>query len=110
MSAPIASLVGSTDNTTRLFMSRLTRMCVMDVNEAIKYGLLVQAAYAVPPASLTAASGNKIPSQYDPFNLNYTVVASIYGNDLATDLNPTRGDDIVSFGYVLQDQSGNVVI
>ena len=42
--------------------------------------------------------------------MNYEVVTTFYGNDLATDINPGRALDIVSFGFVAQDPAGNVVV
>lgn len=43
--------------------------------------------------------------------IGYTVVTTIYANDLATDMNPTRGDDEVSIGLICQaDQTGDLVI
>ena len=41
----------------------------------------------------------------------YTVVTTIYANDLATDMNPGRGNDEVSIGLVCQaDGTGDVAI
>ena len=41
---------------------------------------------------------------------DYTVVTTIYANDLSTDIDPSRGDDEVSIGLICQDQTGNVAI
>jgi len=70
---------------------------------AIEYGQLVQAAYANP-------AGPNIPALYDPLGRNYVIAGTIYGNDLATDINPLRAQTIVPFGFVLQDAQNNVVI
>src|SRR5271156_4045681 len=82
----------------------------MDVNEAIQYGQLVQAAYAVATNDLTQRAGGSIDAQYDPLGRQYKIITTVYGNDLVTDLNVSRGNNIVSYGYVLQDQANNVVI
>lgn len=82
----------------------------MDLNRAIQFGLLVKAAEAVLPSTITNAAGQTIPATYDPNNIGYRVVTTIYGNDLATDLNPERGKQIVSFGYILQAPNNDVVI
>jgi hypothetical protein len=55
---------------------------------------------------MTNAAGNTVSAD----GINYTVVTTIYANDLATDINPSRGDDEVSIGLICQDQGGNVVI
>jgi hypothetical protein len=82
----------------------------MDLNRAIQFGLLVKAVEAVPPANIANAAGQKIPASYDPNNIGYKVVTAIYGNDLATDMNPGRGNQIVSFGFILQAPNNDVVI
>jgi Lipase (class 3) len=82
----------------------------MDLNRAIQFGLLVKAAEAVPPSNTANAAGQTIPAAYDPNSIGYKVVTTIFGNDLATDLNPERGKQIVSFGYILQAPNNDVVI
>jgi len=82
----------------------------MDLNRAIQFGLLVKAAEDVPPSSTANAAGQTIAAQYDPNNIGYKVVTTFFGNDLATDLNPARGNQIVSFGYILQAPNNDVVI
>jgi hypothetical protein len=82
----------------------------MDLNRAIQFGLLVKAAEAVPPANTANAAGQTIPAMYDPNNIGYKVVTTIYGNDLATDMNPGRGNQIVSFGFILKAPNNDVVI
>jgi hypothetical protein len=83
---------------------------VLDPNKAIQFGQLVQAAYAVPPSSTVNGAGTTISAAYDPFGMNYKVVTSVFGSDLKTDINPARGSDTVSFGFVLQATNGDVVI
>jgi hypothetical protein len=82
----------------------------MDLNRAIQYGLLVKAAEAVPPSTTTNAAGQTIPAAFDPNHIGYKIVTTIFANDLATDLNPERGKQIVSFGYILQAPNNDVVI
>lgn len=81
-----------------------------DLQEAIKYALLVKAAEAVPPDQTAYHPGDLIHVTYDAINVDYAVVTTVYGNDLATDVNPLRTDQIVSFGLVVQDSLGNGVI
>ena len=79
----------------------------MDLNQAILYGLAVNAAYAVPPSDLDNRAGTDIQIGA----VNYEVVTSIYANDLATDVNPDRGKSRVSIGLILQAAAaGDVII
>jgi hypothetical protein len=79
----------------------------MDLNEAIRFGELINAAYAIPPADLTNSAGKVVSVGAT----TYTVVTTIYASDLATDMNPARGNFQVSIGLVFQDEAtGNVVI
>ena len=79
----------------------------MDLNQAILFGQLVNAAYAMLPGNTTNAAGQVIT--VGP--ISYQVVTSIFANDLATDMNPDRGKARVSIGLVLQAAtSGDVVI
>ena len=82
----------------------------MDLNTAICFGLLEKFTENILPDNLNNAAGQVIPISYGPMNISYKVITTIYGNDLATDLNPERGNQIVSFGLVLQDEDNNVVI
>src|SRR5205807_3966020 len=50
----------------------------MDLNQAILFGLAVNAAYAVPPSDLTNRAGTNIQIGA----ANYEVVTTIYANDL----------------------------
>lgn len=74
---------------------------------AIEYAQLISAAYAIPPSDLTNAAGKKLTAGNRP----YTVITSIYANDLATDMNPSRCHDEVSIGLICQaDNTGETVI
>ena len=81
-----------------------------DVNTLIQYAMLVKLAEAVGPGQTVYTPGTLINVTYGPVNVDYTAVTTFYGNDLATDKNPGRGNQIVSFGFVAQDAAGNVVI
>ena len=79
----------------------------MDWNKAIEFAQLVNAAYAIPPDNLANSAGKALIAG----NTVYTVVTTIYANDLATDINPGRGNKEVSIGFVCQaDGTGDVVI
>jgi predicted lipase len=78
----------------------------VDVTTAINVAQLLNTTYDTSPSDLTNAAGNTVSAG----GINYTVVTTIYSNDLATDINPNRGDDEVSIGLICQDQAGNVVI
>jgi predicted lipase len=81
-----------------------------DLNVAIKFARLVKVAEEVPPDQTLYNSGDTITATYDTINVDYTVVTTFYGNDLATELNPLRADQIVSFGFIGQDAIGNVAV
>ena len=76
---------------------------------AIQYAQLVKAAEDVPPDQTVYKPGDVVSVKYDAVNINYTVITTFYGNDLATEANPARATRIVSFGFVAQDPAGNVV-
>lgn len=79
----------------------------LDVTKAIEYGQLVNATYSTQPGDLTNAAGQTLTAG----GVAYTVVTTIYANDLATDMNPGRIDDEVSIGLMCQvKQAGDVVI
>jgi Lipase (class 3) len=81
-----------------------------DPKKAIQYGMLVQKAEAVPPDQTVYNPGAVINVTYDAIDVNYTVVTTFYGNDLATEASSQQVLDLVSFGFVAQDPAGNVVI
>jgi Lipase (class 3) len=83
----------------------------MDLNTAIQFGQLIAAAYAVPPADLTDQTGKIINVGPMGGGIAYEVVATMYANDLATDMNPLRGKNVVSIGLILQQlNTGNAVV
>jgi Lipase (class 3) len=78
----------------------------MDLNSAIKFAQLVNAAYAIDPSNVTNSAGKSISAG----GTNYTVVTTVYANDLATEINPLRGTQIVSIGLVLQAAGASDVV
>lgn len=79
----------------------------MNLSEAIEFGQLVNAAYAIPPGDLVNSAGKALTAS----GKAYTVVTTIYANDLATEMNPGRGNQRVSIGLICQaDGTGDVVI
>ncbi len=79
----------------------------MDLNQAILYAQLVNAAYAILPGNTTNAAGQTITLGAR----SYQIVTSIFANDLATDMNPSRGNLRVSIGLILQAaDTGDVVV
>jgi hypothetical protein len=79
----------------------------MDFNTAIGYAQLINKAYDILPGDLTNSAGKILTVGA----VNYTVVTTIYANDLATDMNPGRGDHEVSIGLICQaNGTGDVVI
>lgn len=79
----------------------------MDLNKAIEFAELVNAAYDILPGNLVNSAGNKVTAG----GRTYTVVTTIYAFDLSTDMNPGRGADQVSIGLICQaDGTGDVAI
>ncbi len=79
----------------------------MDLNKAIEFAQLVNAAYAILPDNLANSAGKALIAG----DTAYMIVTTIYVNDLATDINPGRGNKEVSIGFVCQaDGTGDVVI
>ena len=79
----------------------------MDLNKAIEFAQLVNAAYAILPNNLANSAGTARVAG----GRAYTVVTTIYANDLATDMNPGRAADLVSIGLICQaDGTGDVAI
>jgi predicted lipase len=78
----------------------------IDLVTAIKVGQLLNTTYDTQPSDLTNQAGQKISVG----DTDYTVVTTIYANDLSTDIDPSRSDDEVSIGLICQDQTGDVVI
>jgi hypothetical protein len=84
----------------------------MDLQKAIHYAQLVQAAYTISSDDLTERAGLVIKPEFDTFKRGYTIVATVYGDDLATNFSVTSAFAAakVSYGFLLQDNAGNVVI
>ena len=79
----------------------------MNLNQEILYAQLVNAAYAILPGNTTNTAGQTVTVGA----VSYQVVTSIFANDLATDMNPSRGLSRVSIGLILQAATaGDVVI
>lgn len=83
----------------------------MDLNKAILYGQLVKAAYDVPTTDLTNKAGMKVDAGLGADKTTYEVIASIFANDLATDITPIELVKPVSIGLILwQSDTGEAVI
>lgn len=79
----------------------------MNLSDAIEFAQLVNATYAIAPSNLTNSGGQALTVG----GKAYTVVTTIYANDLATDMNPARGTQRVSIGLVCQaNGTGDVVV
>jgi hypothetical protein len=83
----------------------------MDLNKAILYAQLVNAAYVPAPGDLTNQAGKVVPAGLGPALTRFDVITTIYANDLATQVNQARAASQVSIGLILQEQgSGEAVI
>jgi len=83
----------------------------VELNKAVLFGQLIAAAYAVAPTDLTNQAGKVVEAGPAGASASYEVVTTIYANDLATDMNPLRGKNIVSIGQILQASSaGDAVV
>ena len=79
----------------------------MDLTKAITFAQLVNEAYDILPGNLANSAGKVLTVG----GVAYTVVTTIYANDLATDMNPARCNDEVSIGLICQaNGAGDVVI
>ena len=79
----------------------------VNVTQAIQFAQLVNATYATLPGDLTNKAGQALSAG----GVDYTVVTTIYANDLATDMDPSRADDEVSIGLICQEnKTGDVAI
>ena len=79
----------------------------MDVKAAIQFGRLLGETYDVSASDLTNSAGKALTAGAT----DYTVVTTIYANDLATDMNPSRVDDTVTIGLICQaNGAGDAVI
>jgi len=83
----------------------------MDLNKAILYGQLVNAAYDVPPSDLSNRAGQPVNAGLGANKTTFEVIASIFANDLATDKRPPGTTGTVSIGLLLwQAGTGEAVI
>jgi hypothetical protein len=82
----------------------------MDLPAAIQYGSCVLVAESIAPTDLTNRAGQTLSIGAPAGQVSYKVVASVYGNDLVTPKNAVTAQQFVSFGLVLQDGTGAVVI
>ena len=77
----------------------------MDVIRAIQFGQLVEQAAQTAPDDLTNRAGTALSVG----STNYTVVTTVYANDLATDMDTSR--DNVAIGLICQaDTTGDVAV
>src|SRR5260370_13126783 len=83
----------------------------MDLNKAILYGQLVNAAYDVPPSDLGNRAGQPVNAGLGTNKTTFEVIASIFANDLATDKRPPGTTGTVSIGLLLwQAGTGEAVL
>jgi hypothetical protein len=82
----------------------------MDLNQAILFGQLINAAYAVPAENLTNRAGTVVSAGIGPAKTDFTIVTSLYANDLATEMNKLRATIPVTIGLVLQSGAGDAVV
>lgn len=79
----------------------------LNVMQAIQFAQLVNATYGTPPGDLTNKAGQALSAG----GVDYTVVTTIYANDLATDMDPSRADGEVSIGLICQEnKTGDVAV
>ena len=80
-------------------------MTRVDVTTAIQFGQLVDIVAQIAPNDLTNRAGTALSVG----GTNYTVVTTVYANDLATDMAASRDD--VSIGLICQaDTTGDVAV
>jgi hypothetical protein len=83
----------------------------MDLNSAIQFGQLIGAAYNVPPENLSNRAGEVIQAGLVGGGTAFEIIATVYANDLATDVSPLQIDKVVSLGLILQaPTSGDAII
>jgi len=78
----------------------------VDVNLAITFAQLVNAAYALDPKNTTSLAGQPINAG----GMGYTIVTTVFANDLATEIMPNRNAIIVPIGLVLQKTGGDDIV
>jgi hypothetical protein len=82
----------------------------MDLNQAILFGQLISAAYAVPADDLTNRAGTVVSAGLGGAKTDFTIVTSLYTNDLATEMNKLRATISVTIGLILQSAAGDAVV
>ena len=82
----------------------------MDLNQAILFGQLISAAYAVPADDLTNRAGTVVSAGLGAAKTDFTIITSLYTNDLATEMNKLRATISVTIGLVLQSAAGDAVV
>src|SRR5215470_20006089 len=82
----------------------------LDLNTMVHFGQVVKTAYAIAPEKLSNSAGQTLTVSLGGASTSYSVITTVYANDLATEMNPQRGTRRVSIGLVLQDAAGNAVI
>jgi hypothetical protein len=82
----------------------------MDLNKAILYAQIVNEAYATAPDDLRNRAGEIVSAGLGVFKTDYTIITTIYANDLATTKNPNRAKARVSIGLVLQAKGGGEAV
>jgi hypothetical protein len=83
----------------------------MDLNKAILYGQLVQAAYDVPTTDLSNKAGQTRDAGLGANKTTFEIIASIFANDLAKDAKNAGKTGAVSIGLLLwQADTGEAVI
>lgn len=78
----------------------------MDINQAIKFAQLVNAAYSLDPNTTLSLAGQPISAG----GTTYTIVTTVFANDLATEISPNRVAVIVPIGLVLQVTGGTDIV
>ncbi len=78
----------------------------MDVNLAIQFAQLVNAAYALDPKNTGSLAGQAVNAG----SMGYTIVTTVFANDLATEIVPGRSAVIVPIALVLQKTGGDDVV
>jgi predicted lipase len=78
----------------------------VDVKLAIEFAQLVNAAYGLDPQNTTSLAGQPVKAGA----LGYTIVTTVFANDLATEIMPGRSAINVPIGLVLQKTGGDDIV
>jgi hypothetical protein len=82
----------------------------MDLNNAILYGQILNAAYSISSDDFVNRAGGTLSAGIGAAKTDFVIVTSIYSNDLASDVNQLRGAVPVYIGLILQSSAGDVVV